>query len=139
MPCWHKRRRIAVPLSFFTHRLLTKANPDSITRRAPGRMFIPINQISLSATEEISLFVKNGITLSVLHALICYHLSFTVSSSIEKKKENRNSISCSGIFVSALPIFPVRLQTSIFGRSELNFRVRNGNGWTLALINTDYW
>ena len=41
-------------------------------------------------------------------------------------------------FVSALPIFPVRLQTSIFGRSELNFRVRNGNGWTLALINTNF-
>jgi hypothetical protein len=39
--------------------------------------------------------------------------------------------------VLALPIFPVRLQTSIFGRSELNFRVRNGNGWTLALINTN--
>ena len=38
--------------------------------------------------------------------------------------------------VLALPIFPVRLQTSIFGRSELNFRVRNGNGWTLALIST---
>ena len=42
------------------------------------------------------------------------------------------------LFVLALPIFPVRLQTSIFGRSELNFRVRNGNGWTLALINTNY-
>ena len=27
-------------------------------------------------------------------------------------------------FVSALPIFPVRLQTSIFGAGELNFRVR---------------
>ena len=38
----------------------------------------------------------------------------------------------------ALPIFPVRLQTSIVGRSELNFRVRNGNGWTLALISTNY-
>ena len=37
----------------------------------------------------------------------------------------------------ALPIFPARLQASIFGRSELNFRVRNGNGWTLALINTN--
>ena len=43
-----------------------------------------------------------------------------------------------GPFMLALPIFPVRLQTSIFGRSELNFRVRNGNGWTLALINTNY-
>ena len=37
----------------------------------------------------------------------------------------------------ALPIFPARHQASIFGRSELNFRVRNGNGWTLALINTN--
>ena len=37
----------------------------------------------------------------------------------------------------ALPIFPARLQASIFGRSELNFRVRNGNGWTLALISTN--
>ena len=42
-------------------------------------------------------------------------------------------------FVSALPIVPARLQASIFGRSELNFRVRNGNGWTLALINTNYF
>src|SRR5699024_8444664 len=39
--------------------------------------------------------------------------------------------------VLALPIFPARLQASIFGRSELNFRVRNGNGWTLALISTN--
>ena len=37
----------------------------------------------------------------------------------------------------ALPIFPVRRQTSIFGASELNFRVRNGNGWTLTAINTN--
>ena len=40
--------------------------------------------------------------------------------------------------VLALPIFPVRLQTSIVGRSELNFRVRDGNGWTLALISTNF-
>ena len=40
--------------------------------------------------------------------------------------------------VSALPIFPGRLQPSIFGANELNFRVRDGNGWTLIAINTDY-
>ena len=40
-------------------------------------------------------------------------------------------------FMLALPIFPVRLQTSIFGASELNFRVRDGNGWTLTAINTN--
>ena len=39
----------------------------------------------------------------------------------------------------ALPIFPGRLQPSIVGRSELNFRVRDGNGWTLALINTNFY
>ena len=37
------------------------------------------------------------------------------------------------------PIFPVRLQTSIFGTAKLNFRVRNGNGWTLCVRNTDLW
>ena len=39
----------------------------------------------------------------------------------------------------ALPIFPGRRQPSIVGRSELNFRVRDGNGWTLALISTNFY
>ena len=37
-----------------------------------------------------------------------------------------------------LPIFPGRRQPSIFGTIELNFRVRDGNGWTLTVINTNY-
>ena len=41
-------------------------------------------------------------------------------------------------FVSALPIFPGRRQPSIFGTSELNCRVRDGNGWTLTVISTDF-
>ena len=36
-----------------------------------------------------------------------------------------------------LPIFPDRRQSSIVGTSELNFRVRNGNGWTLTAKNTN--
>ena len=40
--------------------------------------------------------------------------------------------------VLALPVFPGRCQPSIVGRSELNYRVRNGNGWTLALISTNF-
>ena len=40
--------------------------------------------------------------------------------------------------VLALPIFPGRRQPSIVGRNELNYRVRNGNGWTLVLISTNY-
>ena len=54
----------------------------------------------------------------------------------KSKQELRNQFLLT-LFMLALPIFPVRLQTSIFGRSELNFRVRNGNGWTLALISTN--
>ena len=53
---------------------------------------------------------------------------------MERKK--RQSFDCR--FVLALPIFPGRRQPSIVGRNELNYRVRNGNGWTLILINTNY-
>jgi hypothetical protein len=38
----------------------------------------------------------------------------------------------------ALPIFPGRLQPSIVSANELNFRVRDGNGWFLAAISTNY-
>ena len=36
-----------------------------------------------------------------------------------------------------LPIFPGRFQPSIVGASELNCRVRDGNGCTLTAINTN--
>ena len=53
---------------------------------------------------------------------------------MKKKKDGQQTVRP---FVLALPIFPVRLQTSIFGAGELNFRVRDGNGWTLTAINTN--
>ena len=37
-----------------------------------------------------------------------------------------------------LPIFTPRRQGTIFGTTELNFRVRYGNGWTLCVINTNF-
>ena len=37
-----------------------------------------------------------------------------------------------------LLIFPGSFPPSIVSASELNFRVRYGNGWTLAAINTNY-
>jgi hypothetical protein len=40
--------------------------------------------------------------------------------------------------VLALPIFPGRHQPSIVSANELNFRVRDGNGWNLAAISTNY-
>ena len=36
-------------------------------------------------------------------------------------------------------IFPCGRPQSIFTTAELNFRVRNGNGWTLCVCNTDYF
>ncbi len=55
------------------------------------------------------------------------------------KRKTKNHPSC-GWFPSCWrkPIFPGRCQPSIFGAGELNFRVRDGNGWTLAAINTNY-
>ena len=55
-----------------------------------------------------------------------------------KNRHNKDPRLAPWAFVLALPIFPGRLQPSIVGRSELNFRVRDGNGWTLALISTNY-
>ncbi len=40
--------------------------------------------------------------------------------------------------VLAPPILPGRRQPSIVGRDELNYRVRNGNGWALILISTNF-
>ena len=56
---------------------------------------------------------------------------------VKAKKDTRQK-HLSGVFVLALPIFPGRRQPSIVGRDELNYRVRNGNGWTLALISTNF-
>ena len=36
------------------------------------------------------------------------------------------------------PIFPGSFPPSIFGTCELNFRVRDGNGWDLNVIDTEY-
>ena len=36
----------------------------------------------------------------------------------------------------ASPIFPGRYQPSIVGDNELNYRVRDGNGWSLKAIDT---
>ena len=59
-------------------------------------------------------------------------------SSTNQTQVKRKDTLLGAFSMLALPIFPGRLQPSIVGRSELNFRVRDGNGWTLALISTNY-
>ena len=56
-----------------------------------------------------------------------------------KSKKEAADVSLPLRSVLALPIFPGRLQPSIFGAGELNCRVRDGNGWTLTAINTNYF
>ena len=58
-----------------------------------------------------------------------------VSGSLSTKKQQ--SIWTAVLKCWRKPIFPGRYQPSIFGTSELNFRVRDGNGWTLVVINTN--
>ena len=62
------------------------------------------------------------------------HLIVCPTARKQKKQDSRVTV----LHMLALPIFPGRLQPSIVGRIELNFRVRDGNGWTLNLINTNF-
>ena len=71
------------------------------------------------------------------HPLTC-HGMVPQASRTHFFRHNKTPRLSSWGFVLALPIFPGRLQPSIVSRSELNFRVRDGNGWTLALISTNY-
>ena len=58
---------------------------------------------------------------------------------LARRRRKKKPPACTGgFFCWRKPIFPGRLQPSIFGAGELNFRVRDGNGWTLAAINTNY-
>ena len=54
-----------------------------------------------------------------------------------RQKKTPQPVSQLRVFMLALPIFPGRRQPSIVDRNELNYRVRNGNGWTLILISTN--
>ena len=60
--------------------------------------------------------------------------TYLILAQCQHKKDTQTGV----FFMLALPIFPGRLQPSIVGRIELNFRVRDGNRLTLDLISTNY-
>ena len=66
----------------------------------------------------------------------CAKTSGGTVNSWKHKKRPRRAKTLRGN-VLALSIFPGRRQPSIVDRNELNYRVRNGNGWTLILISTN--
>ena len=58
---------------------------------------------------------------------------------LRRRRKNKTAARLGDCFLCwRTPIFPGRHQPSIFGTNELNFRVRDGNGWTLVVINTNY-
>ena len=53
-------------------------------------------------------------------------------------KNKNHSFYCGSLLCRHRLIFPGRFQPSIVSTDELNYRVRDGNGWTLIAKNTDY-
>ena len=78
----------------------------------------------------------NGCYLLALSPLPCFARLPPLKRGALKRKKTGFS-PCLSSLCWRRPIFPVRLQTSIFGAGELNCRVRNGNGWTLTAKGTN--
>ena len=53
-------------------------------------------------------------------------------------EKSLESVHFQGFLCQRWAIVPARLQASIVATAELNFRVRNGNGWTLCVKITDW-
>ena len=67
---------------------------------------------------------------------ISLYKNFSLRSIQKKKKQpvySQIALQC-----RRRPIFPGSCPPSIFGTIELNYRVRDGNGWNLNVIDTDW-
>ena len=82
-------------------------------------------------------------SLSILYCVVVFLsspvlLSFRPKSAPYFVQQKSPEISLRAFCSSRrLPIFTSRFQLTIFGTSELNFCVRNGNRWDLTVIDTD--
>ena len=94
------------------------------------------NRISTIAARISCFLIGSGLSLQLIlnHSSFIYPPSHWANTFRYTKKRR----SFDRRFVLALSIFPGRRQPSIVDRNELNYRVRNGNGWTLILISTNY-
>ncbi len=126
---WSKGERSFVTLdgTCFIH--LTKGGGSPVYVTIPADVCQPDGRRSFLASARQSFHPRVGPEQS--------RLPFTANGS--KEIDKKTTALLDGCFKCRhRPIFPGRLQPSIFGTSELNFRVRDGNGWTLTVINTDY-
>ena len=122
-------------------------NPSS-TRRGcflcwQWAIFPVRRQTSIVATAELNFRVRNGngwtlcvkITNYAPNAFFGDKLLAIYPTLPHKLRHRTHETQCE---CRHWAIFPVRRQTSIVATAELNFRVRNGNGWTLCVKITDY-
>ena len=97
--------------------------------------FSPIKLNLLKNCEQPLKFISSLCTLVAL-PLYCGKKAFLW----HKKEKSALKFASEQIFCNKkcrhLPIFPVRLQTSIFGTTQFNYCVRNGNRWNLSVIST---
>ena len=79
----------------------------------------------------------------ILHKVCVRFFWYSVRLTLCNAEQLHYRLSYGGIYASKaclcwhLPIFTPRRQGTIFGTTELNFRVRYGNGWTLCVIDTN--
>ena len=93
------------------------------------------NRISTIAARISYFLIGSGLSLQLIlnHSSFIYPPHWANTFCYTKKRRSKDRR-----FALALSIFPGRRQPSIVDRNELNYRVRNGNGWTLILISTNY-
>ena len=89
-------------------------------------------KITLPAIRPLPKFV--GILLS---SYIIFYSLHKYQEKIEIKKKKTAVITAVLLLCRHRLIFPGRFQPSIVSTDELNYRVRDGNGWTLIAKNTD--
>ena len=92
------------------------------------------NRISTIAARISCFLIGSGLSLQLIlnHSSFIYPPHWANTFCYTKKRRSKDRR-----FALALSIFPGRRQPSIVDRNELNYRVRNGNGWTLILISTN--
>ena len=83
-------------------------------------------------------YLQNVIT-RIFNVMKCFKLLLHSSYGKLRHNKKRPETSLRTLNLSRrLPIFTSRFQLTIFGTSELNFCVRNGNRWNLTVIDTDH-
>jgi Amt family ammonium transporter len=103
--------------------------PAEITGTVPVEQAVPVQVVAAPGVKMTKVELMKRATTP------CRMWNKPLASLINAK---RRTLSSPSFLCWHLPIVPGRRRPSIVGTSELNCRVRNGNGWTLTVIDTNY-